>query len=42
MIGKRTNTITFWHDAIKKDMKNVMVAFYFLEPNVQSPFLNAI
>ncbi len=35
-ICKATNT-TFWHDAIKKKMKNVMIAFCFLNPGVQSP-----
>ena len=35
-IDKATNT-TFWHDAIKKEMKNVMVAFRFLDPDAQSP-----
>jgi hypothetical protein len=36
-IDKAANT-TFWHDAIKKAMKNVMIAFRFLDPNAKSPF----
>lgn len=35
-IDKETNTM-FWHDAIKKEMKNVMIAFRFLDPNSKSP-----
>ncbi len=35
-IDKETNA-TFWHDAIKKEMKNVMIAFCFLDPNAKSP-----
>ncbi len=36
VIDKATKT-TFWHDAIKKEMKNVMTAFHFLNPGAQSP-----
>ena len=35
VIDKETNT-TFWHKAIKKEMKNVMIAFRFLDPNAKS------
>ena len=36
VIDKETNT-TFWHEAIKKEMKNVMIATRFLDPNAKSP-----
>jgi hypothetical protein len=29
VIDKETST-TVWHDAIKKEMKNVMIAFFFV------------
>jgi hypothetical protein len=35
-IDKETNT-NFWHDGIKKEMKNVMIAFHFFAPNTKSP-----
>jgi hypothetical protein len=35
-IDRETNT-TYWHDAIQKEMKNVRVAFKFLEPNSRVP-----
>ncbi len=31
-INKEMNTI-YWHDVIKKQMKNAMVAFHFLQAN---------
>ena len=35
-IDRETNT-TFWHDAIQKEMKNVRVAFKFLEQGERVP-----
>jgi len=36
MIDRETNT-TFWHDAIQKEMKNVRIAFQFLEDEERVP-----